>query len=155
MKQQITKIKKLNYEKYKPGIHKKYLLIISGLMWTGVGIFLSSLATGWLISFDNVLIYYISGFILAFAIHIFGFSLLAKKNSQRIVGMNKRKVCIFAFQRWSSYAIIVIMMSLGMFMRSSPIPKNLLSIVYFGIGGALFLSSMIYYKSFYNNFIKA
>lgn len=138
--------KDFNLNKYKPAVHKKHLMVLSGLTWSGVGIFLSSLAFRWLLNFDDVIIYYLSGFLLALIIHNFGFTKIAQHNINRILNMKKTKVCLFAFQPWKSYAIIVIMMSLGIYMRNSFIPKNYLAVLYFGIGGALFLSSLKYYK---------
>lgn len=151
----IEKIKKIDYDKYKPGVEKKYLLIISGIMWSGVGIFLSSMAIKWIFrnDFDYKIIYFFLGFLLGFLIHRFGFSLVAKKNIQRIILRTKTKVCLFSFQKWSGYAIIIFMMSLGIFMRKTPyISKNLLSILYLGIGSGLFFSSIKYYKSYLFDF---
>jgi len=155
MKEILEKVKHLNYNKYKPGIHKKYLLIISGLMWTGVGIFLSSLTYRWLLSYDNKIIYYSLGIILAILIHRFGFGFIANQNINRVLKMEKTKICAFAFQPWYSYLIVIFMMSLGMFMRNSFIPKNYLAILYLGIGGGLFLSSIKYYISFVKDFPQA
>lgn len=151
MKDILGKFKTLNFNKYKPGVHKKYLLIISGLMWTGVGIFLASLTYKWLFNYNKI-IYYGLGLLLALLIHRFGFSFIANQNIKRVLKMEKTKACIFAFQPWYSYGIVIFMMSLGMFMRNSFIPKNYLAILYFGIGGALFLSSLKYYNSFFKDF---
>lgn len=148
----LKKLKKLNYVKYKPAINKKYLLIISGLMWTGVGIFLSSLTYRWLLNYDNKIIYYSLGILLAILIYHFGFGLIANQNINRVIKMEKIKVCAFAFQPWYSYGIVIFMMSLGMFMRNSFIPKNYLAVLYLGIGGGLFLSSLKYYNSFIKDF---
>lgn len=150
----FEKLKNLNYAKYKPGIHRKYLLIISGLMWTGVGIFLASLTYRWLLSYDYKVIYYSLGLILAILIYRFGFGFIANQNIDRVLKMGKTKVCAFAFQPWYSYGIVIFMMSLGMFMRNSFIPKNYLAILYLGIGGGLFLSSLKYYNSFIKDFSK-
>jgi len=79
-------------------------------------------------------------------ISFFGFSKLAKKNANRIMEYPE-KVCIFAFQRWQMYILVVIMMSMGFFMRTTNfIPKYILAPVYVGIGLALFVSSFVYYK---------
>jgi len=141
--------KDFNLNKYKPAVHKKHLMVLSGLTWSGVGIFLSSLAFRWLLNFDDIIIYYLGGFLLAFFIHSFGFKKIAQKNINRILNMKTNKIWLFAFQPWKSYVIIVIMMSLGNYLRNSSIPKNYLAIIYFGIGGALFLSSLIYYKKYF------
>ncbi len=56
------------------------------------------------------------------------------------------KRCVFAFQSWKSYLIVVIMIAMGIGLRHSPIPKPYLSVLYIGIGLALILSSFRYLK---------
>ncbi len=145
MKNKFQKIKKKNHSFLL--VKKNFLLLLSGIMWSSIGIFLFSLAYIWLLNYHQTFIYYVSGLLLAFTIHLFGFSKIAKKNINRINRMNKTKASIFAFQSLKSYGIIVVMISLGIFLRHSIIPKNYLAIVYSGIGGALFLSSFRYYRN--------
>lgn len=142
----------IDYNNFKPAVPRKYLLIISGLLWTFVGIFLSSLAYHWLLNYHDIAIYYILGFALALTIHSFGFIKIAKKNVNRILNMKKKRVWLLAFQPFKSYIIIAIMMTLGILLRHSAIPKNYLAIMYLGIGGALFLSSLKYYGIYMTNF---
>jgi len=118
-------------------------------MWSGVGLMLCNLAYDWLlpVGFPQVLWMTLAGVLLALAIFHFGFSKLAKKNIQRITDMAGDKICIFAFQEWTSYPLIVVMIGLGLSLRILlPIPKPYLAILYIGIGGGLFLSSLYYYK---------
>lgn len=136
-------------ENWTPAATKPWLYTVAGIMWFGVGLYLCSLTVEslspvkkgdkfWLIT---------GGVILAFGIYAFGFSRFANKNIQRIATIPKKKVCIFAFQRWSSYPLLVAMISLGIFLRLySPIPKPWLAVMYIGIGGSLFLASFHYYK---------
>lgn len=110
---------------------------------------LCNLAYGWLrpVSFPQVIWMTLAGISLASAIYHFGFSKLAKKNIQRITGMAGDKICIFAFQEWTSYPLVVVMIGLGISLRNYlPIPKPYLAILYIGIGGGLFLSSLLYYQ---------
>ena len=74
----------------------------------------------------------------------FGFSRLADRNISRI-NRYPGRVCLFAFQEWTSYVIVVVMVSLGIMMRRSPFPKPYLGSMYTGIGGALFLASWHYH----------
>jgi hypothetical protein len=134
--------------KLKPGVPKYWLHLIAGLMWTSVGIYLISLAWEWIMKPDlnQRWLYFISGIILAGLIYQFGFSRLAKKNSQRIEKLQEEKPCAFAFQEWQSYPLVVIMILLGITLRKfTPIPKPLLGILYFGIGGGLGSASIHYY----------
>lgn len=49
---------------------------------------------------------------------------------------------------WKSYIIVLIMVSMGIALRHSSIPKRYLSILYDGIGLALFLSGIRYLRFF-------
>ena len=137
-------------KKLKPEVRRKWLIMLSGITWSGVGILLNWIAYKWFHEFNvwQIITALIIGPLFGFAIAFFGFSNLAKQNVNRIIAYPD-KVCIFAFQRWKMYILIIVMMSMGVFMRSTHfIPKFLLAPVYIGIGCALFLSSFIYYLNF-------
>jgi hypothetical protein len=137
------------FQQFKPGVPKSWLQFIAGLMWTSVGIFLIYLAGEWIMKpeVNSRWFYLTSGVILAGLIYRFGFSRLAKNNSQRIDQIEADKPCLFAFQEWHSYPLIIFMIFLGISLRKyTPIPKPLLGILYIGIGGGLGSSSMIYYR---------
>jgi hypothetical protein len=139
--------------KLKPEVDRKWLIMLSALMWSGVGVLLNWIASKWFGKFENwqMIIALTAGPLSGMIIAVFGFGNLAKKNLNRILDY-PAKVCLFAFQRWQMYFLIVFMMSLGIYMRSTNfIPKFLLASVYIGIGTALFLSSFVYYKSFFLN----
>jgi len=131
-----------------PKVHKNILIIIAGVLWTSVGILLISIASKWfhLLSSSEFTFSIIGGLLLGSAISYFGFTNLAKKNIERI-NLYSKNVCIWAFQRWQTYFLIIFMMSLGIFMRSTSfIPKFLLAPMYIGIGFALFTASFKYYE---------
>lgn len=130
-----------------PKVHKHILVLISGILWSGVGVFLVSLAFRWFdqLSTIQIISACIGGLLLGGTIAYFGFSGLADKNIIRI-NQYQNKVCLWAFQKWTTYILIIFMMSLGIFMRKTPyIPKFLLSPMYIGIGSALFIASFRYY----------
>lgn len=138
--------------KIKPSVNKKYLIFLSGVIWTGVGIFLNSIALQWLIKFEpwQIGFTYSAGGVLGLLISWFGFRHLAAKNIVRI-SQYPDKVCIFAFQRWQMYILVAVMMSMGLIMRSTElIPKFILAPVYVGIGLALFLAAFVYHKEFWS-----
>jgi hypothetical protein len=129
-------------------VNKIWLHLLAGVMWAGVGIMLVSLAARWLglvLPYQTVLLL-LAGLGLAAAIYFFGFSKFALKNARRIEAYPKERVCLFAFQKWTSYPLVLFMISLGIYLRVySPIPKPFLAILYIGIGGGLFLSSLHYF----------
>jgi len=92
--------------------------------------------------------FYVIGYLVAVPIHLFGFTRIVDKNLNRLLPLEEKK-CIFAFMTWKSYIIVLVMVSLGITMRHSSLPKQYLSVIYNGIGLALFLSGLRYLRFFY------
>jgi len=106
------------------------------------------IAANWLglIHSRTVLLLILAGLVLATGIYFFGFSKLASRNIQRIIDIPKERVCLFAFQKWTSYPLVLVMIALGIYLRLySPIPKSYLAILYIGLGVSLLVSSFQYY----------
>ena len=139
----------MNYSKLKPAVNRKWLLVVSGLMWSGMGIFLNILDFGWLNSLNNTQTFLsiLIGIMIGLVIARFGFGNIAIKNVNRIFAYPKQ-ACLFAFQEWKSYILIAVMMSSGILLRTTElIPKFILTPMYIGIGTALFLASFKYYRN--------
>jgi hypothetical protein len=136
-----------NLAKFKPAANKSFLLLLSWAMWFGVGIMLNSFALHWLIAYHGNRAYLFAGvgFIAALLIHYYGFLRIADRNLGRISNLND-KPCVFSFMSWKSYIIVVVMVTMGIALRHSAIPKQYLSMLYIGIGLALLLSSMRYFR---------
>jgi hypothetical protein len=135
------------FEKWKPGVHKAWLLFIAGMLWIGVGLLLDTLAFFWLKNemLHKALIAEAIGFVLALLIHHFGFLRVVDKNLNRILPMEGAR-CVFSFVSWKSYFLIAVMMLMGYALRHSPLPKLYLAAVYSAIGTALILSSFRYLR---------
>jgi hypothetical protein len=135
------------YSKYKPAVGKRTLLFLGGFIWIGVGTMLLSFSYGWLHAFQgkHSLLFIFTGIILAMVIHHFGFLRIVDRNLRRIVPVEEKK-CIFSFMPWKSYFLVAVMVCVGIFLRHSSIPKQYLSILYIGIGLALVLSSVRYFR---------
>ena len=136
-------------ERWKPALPRVWLYLLSGLMWSGVGLLLCFLAYRWLLQAEvlNALLLALAGVLLGTVIYHFGFLGLAIKNIHRIQ-LLPAKACLFAFQEWKSYPLIAVMITLGIMLRHSPIPKPYLAVLYIGIGLGLFLASLQYYLWF-------
>jgi hypothetical protein len=132
-----------------PSADKRILVLLAGLMWCGVGIMLIRYAISWLIPIGirGASIYYAAGFLAAMPIHHFGFLKIADRNLNRLLPLTEKK-CIFSFMKWRSYIIVLVMVSMGIALRHSALPKRYLSILYIGIGLALFLSGIRYLRFF-------
>jgi uncharacterized membrane protein len=138
----------MELRKFTPRADKKVLIFLAGLMWCGVGVMLIRYAITWLsvLSIKQQVIFFVIGFGVALPIHLFGFSKIASKNLNRLLPMEVKK-CVFSFMTWKSYLIVLFMVSLGITLRHSSLPKQYLSIVYNGIGLALFLSGIKYLRA--------
>lgn len=137
-------------EKLNPAVDKKILILLAGLMWCGVGIMLISFAITWLdhYSGNGKYLLYSAGFLIAMPIHHFGFLKIADKNLKRLLPVTEKK-CVFGFMTWKSYFVVLIMVSMGIGLRHSSIPKQYLSVLYNGIGLALILSGLRYFRFFF------
>jgi hypothetical protein len=132
-----------------PGVSKTWLILIAGLLWMGVGFMLCRLAAGWLARYKagNPYTYAITGVLAGLVIHHFGFLKIVNKNLDRIA-LFPGKSNIFSFISWKSYILVAVMMTLGITLRHSSIPKQFLSVLYLAIGLALLLSSLRYIRRF-------
>jgi hypothetical protein len=141
----------MDIRKFTPSVDKRILVLLAGLMWYGVGIMLIRFAVSWLIIYDGKeqVLFFAIGFLAAMPVHHFGFLKIADKNLNRLMPLTEKK-CVFSFMTWRSYIIVLIMVSMGIALRHSSIPKRYLSILYNGIGLALFLSGIRYFRFFIN-----
>lgn len=139
----------MELKRFTPSVDKKILVLLAGMMWCGVGIMLVSFAVSWL-SVNTVreqLLFYSTGFLAAMPIHHFGFLRIADKNLNRLLPLTEKR-CLFSFMTWRNYLIVLVMVSMGIALRHSAISKLYLSVLYNGIGLALFLSGIRYFRFF-------
>ncbi len=133
-----------------PALPKRWLLVLAGCMWTGVGVMLLTYAINWLsdpLSGITILLGAL-GVLISIIANRLQFSKLATKNIERILILNE-KACLFAFQAWKGYLIIFVMITGGILLRSSAIPRPYLAVAYTSVGGALLQASLIYYQRFF------
>ncbi len=137
----------LKLQRLKPSVGKEILVLLSGVLWILVGLMLLNYARQWLMAQGGgaAVVLALSGFGCSLIIHHFGFLRVVDKNLGRILPMEGKR-CLFAFQSWKSYLIVVVMIAMGIGLRHSPIPKPYLSVLYIGIGMALILSSFRYLR---------
>lgn len=136
--------------RFNPVLPKRWLLILAGFMWTCVGIMLLNYAVSWLATpFSSSSIFIgLLGLALSVVANRFQFIKLARKNVDRILAL-KEKACLFSFQAWKGYLIIAIMITTGILLRNSAIPRHCLAVLYTTIGGALVQASATYYTRFF------
>lgn len=124
---------------------KEYLLLPAGFMWMGVGIMLCVMAFRWLVSTPQPVPFAVAGIAAGIVAYRFGFVTIAQKNIDRIEALPGKR-CFFSFITFRSYLLVIVMMTLGITLRHSSIPREWLSVIYSCIGLGLALSSIRYFK---------
>ncbi|HIJ77244.1 MAG TPA: hypothetical protein HPP81_11100, partial [Deltaproteobacteria bacterium] len=74
-------------------------------------------------------------------------SRVVRKNLDRI-GAKPEAACLFGFQGWRSYFLILAMMLMGYALRHLPVPKDIAAVIYFTMGSALCFGSLLYFREF-------
>jgi hypothetical protein len=131
-----------------PAVSRKALRLLAGVVWTAVGLALCLVAVHWLFSTHGHWIVSLAmGVIVGMVVYRFGFLRLVRKNVVRIheQAPGRNKICLFAFQSWRSYGIIIVMMAMGYGLRHLAISRLYLVPIYLAIGIGLFLASLHYY----------
>ena len=131
-------------------VNRKVLILINGLIWLVVGIMLCSISFKKLVPFISrtqfiwsLIFGLIFGIIKIFTV----FKKVVFKNIQRILSYPE-KVSIFRTQTVSGYLLVLVMISLGLFLRNTDfVPKYITAGLYIGVGVALFFSSFRFFAS--------
>lgn len=97
-------------------------------------------------SSEYVVWYAIGGVLAGLLVHYFGFLRIVDKNLGRIRKIDG-KYCAFGFMPFKSYLLIALMMTMGILLKHSDLPREYLSVLYLGIGVALILSSTRYFRN--------
>ena len=110
------------FESCKPSVRRRWLVFAAGVVWLTVGCGLMAVACFWLYSSAWPLSLVLGALSLALGliVHSFGFSRIVRKNLERIGG-KPEVVCLFAFQGWRSYFLILTMMLMG---YTTPAPSH-------------------------------
>ena len=129
-------------EKYKPAVPRNILFLLAGLLWSVAGIILCQFAIRWLltVAWDQELKYGLLGLVLAFVFYHIGFKSIIKNNLSRLRSLPERP-CVFAFASWKSYFMIALMMTMGIMLRHSSVPKYYLAVPYEAMGSVSYYFS--------------
>ncbi len=140
---------KKTFESCRPSVRRHWLLFAAGVVWLAVGIGLVAVACFWLYrsAWPLSLVLGALSIALGLIVYSFGFSQIIRKNLDRISG-KPEEVCLFAFQAWRSYFLILVMILMGYTLRHSPMPKYIDAMIYLTMGSALTCGSSLYFREF-------
>jgi len=131
-------------------LSKQWLFLLAGTLWALAGAVLCTRAYFWLI-LDRISLALplgLLGIALAALFYALGFNKIARKNAARIGGLPD-KASVFMFTARRGYIMIALMMSAGIFLRSSGIPREFLAVLYAAMGGALLAASLQFFVNFW------
>ncbi len=130
-----------------PHVTGNFLAMLAGYTWVAVGLMLVYRGCLWLTAAPeaNWLLLAGGGVFAGLLIHHFGFLKIVNKNLTRIKQLGD-KAPVTSFIPLKSYLTIAIMVTAGILLRHSSIPKHHLAALYCAIGSALILSSVRYLR---------
>ncbi len=132
-----------------PIVPRKWLFAVSGILWSGVGLVMCLRAYFWSAAFSpaRFLTFESVGLCMALGGFRYGFAKITRRNIERIIGLPEQS-SIFAFTAVQGYFMIIVMISTGIVLRSSPIPKDYLSVPYNAMGGSLLIGGFNFLQVF-------
>jgi hypothetical protein len=132
-----------------PKVRRPYLFGLAGILWTVAGGILCVRGAMWLQTLpDEAAAALIGGSVLiGGAGYFFGFSKIVRKNIARIMNMPEQ-ANLFAFTAARGYLLIGLMMTFGITLRRSSLPKYYLIVPYCAMGGMLLAGSIRFYRAF-------
>ena len=131
----------------KPGIPKRYLLIVAALVWTLGGGMLLVRGFSMMVLFPNLFCIKTAGSIIGGIIfYVIMFSKISLKHIGRIVNIEYDRPCLFSFISFRSYFLMLLMISFGITLRMTGIISlKYLSIFYVFMGIPLLISAFRFY----------
>lgn len=136
-------------QRFKPAVKKKYLLFIASLVWLFAGSMLLIKGTGMLSLYpDEIWWKVLLSIPLGVAFYVFMFSKIFRKHSQRIINMSEPKPCLFSFFNFKAYLMMTLMISMGVFLRTSQwVSFRYLAILYITMAIPLLISAIMFFIS--------
>ena len=129
-------------ETYKPKASSRLQLALAGIVWVGVGLALVSVGVYWVFGDDG------NRALLLLAVAIFlGVTksiLVLDRFVRRLVQRLDQRgdgYCLGGFLSWRGWGMVLGMILLGRFLRSMPISRGTLGLVYAAVGTGLLISS--------------
>jgi hypothetical protein len=136
----------------KPAIPRRFLLLLASGFWALAGGILVIRAFFWLEEQGTEMMVFTesASIAIAAAAYLLWFSKLVLRNIARIHKLPEW-ACAFAFTAWHGYLMIGIMMTLGILLRDSSLPRIYLAVPYAIMGAILLVGSARFMKEFFAN----
>jgi hypothetical protein len=132
-----------------PAVPRYYLFGLAGAAWTVAGLVLCERAIVWLdvLSLSVEITLETTSLAVAIIAYLFLFVKVVQKNIDRI-GQLPENACVFAFADWQGYIMIAMMITIGITLRNTSIPKYFLAVPYTAMGAILLIGSARLFRQF-------
>lgn len=145
----MGEIRSLILSRLNPAVPRYYLFGLAGAFWMFAGAMLCARAILWLNVFSLTIELALETTSVAIAIigYLFLFVNVVQKSIDRI-GQLPESACVFAFAAWRGYIMIALMMTIGITLRNTSIPKYFLAVPYAAMGAILLIGSARFFHQF-------
>ena len=125
-------------------VKRNTLLLPAGLVWSAAGFDILRIGLSAYPAYHNVINYLLS--VLVFTVfQIFIFGRLVKKHTSRISGYSEERHFFLNFFDAKAFAIMAVMMTGGIALRSSGLaPERFIAVFYTGLGASLLLAGLLF-----------
>jgi membrane-associated PAP2 superfamily phosphatase len=138
---------------YKPAASRRLQLTLAATVWAGVGAILACVGIYWVFDGGDGSRAMLSLTVAAF-LGIGKSFLVLDRTTNRIVQRIEQRgdgYCLGGFLSWRVWAMVLGMMLLGRLLRSTPMPRAILGLIYAAVGIGLLLSSRSIWKALKNH----
>ena len=137
--------------RFKPGVPKRYLLLMAGFAWTTAGLVLGLRGSLWLVAHDSyIFLHFLIAIVLGLIFFQLVFAKVSLKHINRIHALDLVRPSLFAFFDAKGYIMMALMISLGIFLRrSNLIEPEILYNFYVLMGTPLLVSALRFYYAFW------
>ncbi|MCK4632712.1 MAG: hypothetical protein KAT79_05540 [candidate division Zixibacteria bacterium] len=133
-----------------PSAKRSTVIVAAGVVWLAAGLFMIASGAARLTEAKTSPFLPIAlGLFLGLLKRRFVLGRMAVANIARIRNLapHKERICLFAFQAFQSYVVVIVMVTLGIVLRNSAIPNEWRATILLAIGTSLALASSTYFAA--------
>ena len=136
-------------ERWKPAAGVRAHLYAAALLWTVVGLGLTAAGMAW--SFSSALPWSLllagTGVAAGLVKGRYVLRAMAERNAARIIARGDGR-CLGGFLSLKTWLLVVLMMTSGIILRRSAVPRPVLGVLYSAVGTALLVGCVTLWKAF-------
>ena len=139
-------------ERWKPAARVRTHLLAAAALWTVVGCGLATAGLVWCVgsTFPSSLAWAVGGISIGLLKGSFIIRKFAERNTARLIARGDGR-CLGGFLSARTWLLVILMMTSGILLRRSSIPRPVLGIIYAAVGTALLSGSFPLWKAWRRN----